>query len=118
MTEPVLDELRHGEHMARSWKDDFLPYAHDYFKETNQSFGLYGLTIGIACIGKDPAYAWVALFLLPLFWATRFSNYKKKLVMLKAVNHEIMRPYIIFKKCYFAFIGWAFAGLVALNVIK
>ena len=92
--------------------------AREYIKETNQTLGLYGFTIGMASIGKSHLYAWLALPFLLLLWYSRFSFYQKQLKALRAIGHEIMKPSTLLRHCIPALLGWLFLGAVAVELIK
>lgn len=104
--------------MVQDWRKEFAASANEYVKETNQYLGLAAFTIGVSCIGKAPFYAWLGLFLLPFIWQSRFVAYKHRLDALRGINHEAMRPLLLFWRCMPAFAGWLFLGCVALGIIE
>lgn len=100
---------------VRATIQNALEQAERYFETTNQILGVLAVTVGLSCFSANNIkfYAWFSLFFLVLAWGSSFAGYKRRLQMLKIINHPKMNAWYIIKRCYVAFIGWAFLFAIA-----
>ena len=98
---------------------DALLQAERYFETINQVLGVLAFTIGLSCFSAENVqfYACLSLVFLVLAWGASFEGYRRRLKMLKIIQHKKMSAWYIIKRCYVAFLGWAFLGAIAIGYL-
>lgn len=94
-----------------------LIYAERYYETTNNILGVLAVTVGLSCFSAENVkfYAFFSHVFLIFAWGASFEGYRRRLIMLKIIQHVKMTPWYIIKRCYVAFLGWGFLLAIALG---
>jgi hypothetical protein len=94
-----------------------LQDAHDYAQRTNDLVGLFGFTMGVACVStENPRFYGALSFALLIFaWSSLQHTYGKRLRLLREIGHPDLKPYALQRRMRIGLIGYTFLFAVTMG---